>query len=266
MQYDLAIVGDGVVGSTLGMTLAAHGAHVVIIEKQTTFRNRNRSEVTHPWGVAKTIALGVYQPLLQTCAHETRYAAAPWRDLIATIPWRVGRLNFYHPAMQQTLLDLAVRAGAEVRRPAEVLSVEPGEPPAVQIRWREHQERITARLVVGADGRESRAPHWAGFLVQRDPDCKMIAGTLYHGLNLPDDTFRSYRNPYNQQHGVIIPIGHGRFRVHFIYHCGTRASLSGQKGEAAFIAARGSAGGSSEWFEDAERMGLWQHLTAQTAG
>ena len=55
--------------------------------------------------------------------------------------------------------------------------------------------------------------------------------------------------------GVIIPIGHDRFRAYFVFHCGTRDPLSGSKDEAAFVAGCGTAGGSAEWFNGAERVG-----------
>jgi 2-polyprenyl-6-methoxyphenol hydroxylase-like FAD-dependent oxidoreductase len=255
MQYDLAIVGGGLAGASLAMALASHGARVVIVEHQPVFRDRIHGEVTHPWGVAETIALGIYQPLVESCGHETRWAGAPPRDLIATTPWKVGCLNFYHPDMQQKLLDLAVQAGAELRRPAEVVGVEVGTRPALLVRSRNRTERISARLVVGADGRRSRVRGWAGFQVRRDPDCSMIAGALYGGLKHPEDTFRGYRNTSNQQHGVIIPIGHGRFRAYFIFHHGTQEALSGTKDEAAFVAGCGTAEGCSEWFDGAERIG-----------
>ena len=255
MQYDMAIVGGGLAGASIGMALANHGARVVIVEHQPAFHDRIHGEVTHPWGVAETISLGIYQPLLQSCGHETRWAAAPPRDLIATTPWKVGCLNFYHPDMQQSLLDLAVQAGADLRRPAEVVGVEVGARPALLVRSRSATERVSARLVIGADGRNSRVRGWAGFQVRRDPDCSMIAGALYRGLRLPEDTFRSYRNPSNQQHGVIIPIGHGRFRVYFIFHFGSQDPLSGRKDEAPFVAGCATAGGCSGWFEGAERIG-----------
>src|SRR5262245_28801860 len=133
MDYDLVIVGGGLAGSSLGAAMAATGARVLIIERETEFRDRVRGEGMLPWGAAEGRKLGVRQPLLDSCAIETRWWTAPndSRDLIETTPSRLGCLNFYHPEMQQRLLDLAVAAGVVLWRPAEVTNVVPGDPPAI---------------------------------------------------------------------------------------------------------------------------------------
>src|SRR3954469_6269437 len=123
MLYDLAIAGGGLAGSTLGMALARHGARVVIVESQCAFRDRIHGEVTHPWGAAEAVSLGIFQPLIDSCGHQTRWAGNDRRDLFATTPSGLGCLNFYHPDMQQKVLDLAVEAGADLIRPAEVVGV-----------------------------------------------------------------------------------------------------------------------------------------------
>jgi flavin-dependent dehydrogenase len=38
MDYDLVIVGGGLAGASLGIALAQHGAHVLILEKDPAFR------------------------------------------------------------------------------------------------------------------------------------------------------------------------------------------------------------------------------------
>jgi len=255
MHYDLAIAGGGLAGSALGLSLARHGARVVIVESQGVFRDRIHGEVTHSWGAAEAVSLGIFQPLIDSCGHQTRWVGADRRDLFATTPSGLGCLNFYHPDMQQKVLDLAVEAGAELVRPAEVVGVVAGNSPVMSIRAEGGTRQISARLVVGADGRRSRVRQWAGFQVKRDPDCSIIAGALFHGVDLPEDTFQSYRNPSNQQHGVIIPIGGGRFRTYFIFHHGTQKPMSGGRDEAAFVAGCGTAGGSADWFRAAKRIG-----------
>lgn len=256
MHYDLAIVGGGLGGSCLGLALAKHGVSVVIVERQPDFRDRIHGEVMHPWGVAEAVALGIYRPLIKSCGHQTRWlGTGQRRDLIATTPAGLGCLNFHHPEMQQKLLDLAVEAGAELCRPAEVVRIDRGSPPSMWVNAEGGTRQITARLIVGADGRSSKVRGWAGFQVKRDPDCSIIAGALHHGLHLPEDTVQSYRNANNQQHGVVIPIGKHRFRSYFVFHQGTRKPLGGRKDNATFIDGCGTAGGSIDWFRDASLIG-----------
>src|SRR5262249_46741015 len=152
------------------------------------------------------VKLGIYEPLRASCGHETRWIGTKRRrDLMATSGSGHGCLNFSHSDMQQKLLDLAVDAGAELRRPAEVIRVNPGSPPSIMVRVGDTVDTIRARLVVGADGRRSNVRAWAGFQVKRDPDCSIITGALHHGLDLPEDTVQAYFNPDDQQRGVVIP-------------------------------------------------------------
>jgi 2-polyprenyl-6-methoxyphenol hydroxylase-like FAD-dependent oxidoreductase len=257
MVYDLAIVGGGLAGASLAIALGRQGARLLIVEHQRAFRDRVRGEVTHPCGVAEAVALGIYQHLIGTCGHQTRWWSTPQgrRDLIETTSAGLGCLNFYHPEMQQCLLDLAVAAGAELRRPSEVVGVTPGKPPSMVIRSNGTEERISARLVVGADGRHSKVRAWAGFSVQRDADCLVIAGALHHGLALPEDTVHAIRNPGKQQNILIIPIGRQRFRSYLMFRHDSRSPLSGQRDEAAFVAACVASGAAPEWFANAESIG-----------
>jgi hypothetical protein len=65
------------------------------------------------------------------------------RDLLTTTPSRAGNLNWYHPALQEALIDLASMMGAQVRRGVTVAGVTPGRP--VRVGAREHRttEEIT---------------------------------------------------------------------------------------------------------------------------
>jgi menaquinone-9 beta-reductase len=124
MEYDLICIGGGIAGASLGRALAEHGARVLIIERETRFRDRVRGETIHPWGVVDARALGIADRLLATCGQEVRWwrsssvgtPEVQERDLVATTPHRAGELTFYHPQMQETLLRAAAEAGAEVRR------------------------------------------------------------------------------------------------------------------------------------------------------
>jgi menaquinone-9 beta-reductase len=174
--------------------MAERGARVLVLERTPRFRDRVRGEGMYPWGVTEARALGLYDTLRHTCAHETpwlaRYQGSTLlsrRDLVTTTTHRAGCLTFYHPAMQEVLLRVAADAGAAVQRQATVTQVAPGTSPAVSVRCDGKDAVFQARLVVGADGRQSQVRHWAGFMVSYDPKRLLIAGVLFTGMPAEDD-------------------------------------------------------------------------------
>jgi flavin-dependent dehydrogenase len=100
-NYDVAIVGGGLAGSSLALALAKRGTDVVVLEREPRFRDRVRGEGMLPWGAAEARELGIREPLLEACAIETRWWTAPDdnRDLVETTSCWLGFLNFYHPGV-----------------------------------------------------------------------------------------------------------------------------------------------------------------------
>jgi 2-polyprenyl-6-methoxyphenol hydroxylase-like FAD-dependent oxidoreductase len=259
--YDLVIVGGGLAGSSLGLSMARAGARVLILDREARFRDRVRGEGIFPWGCAEATSLGIYEALRARCGKEItvwrRHLDAGRtvdRDLTATTPSGLGLLNFRHEAMQEVLVGMAEDAGATVRRPAEVVGVSPGNCPQVSLG---NGELVTARLVVGADGRASRVRAWGGFTVHRDPDFLVIASTIHEGLGAPDDAVNACMSVRRGQSMLLYPLGGGCHRSYLIGRAADRASrFSGQRDAAAFLAACREMAMPPEWFDDAEQNGL----------
>jgi 2-polyprenyl-6-methoxyphenol hydroxylase-like FAD-dependent oxidoreductase len=242
--------------------MARAGCRVLVVERERKFRDRNRGEGMHPWGVAEARELGIERRLLDTCGHAVRWRnlyagdrVIARRDMVATTPGKLSALDFYHPDMQTELLDLAEEAGAEVRRGTTVAGLTPGRDPGLELEDG-RRERVSARFVIGADGRTSRVRDWAGFQMLRDPECLVIAGVLHGGLDLAEDTVHTVYNYARGQAVLIFPLGRGRFRSYFFYRRqGPARPLAGARHAADFVSACVETGAPAAWFARAEVLG-----------
>ena len=256
--YDLVIVGGGLGGSTLAKAMAERGARVLVLERETRFKDRVRGEQMHPWGVAEARELGIYGLLRASCGHEL-----PWWDSYAgpaqtmhrflpdTTPQRAGEFAFYHPAMQEVLSHAATDAGAEVRRGAVVREVRPGERPSAVFEANGRVEEARARLVVGADGRTSTTRKWGGFAVRRDPERLLVAGLLFDDMPASEDTSYTQYHAALGQRVLLFPQGNGRVRAYLIYQNGTGRRLQGDPGIPQFVAESLRTGAPAEFYASA---------------
>ena len=266
--YDVITIGGGLAGAALAKRLAENGMRVLVLEREVAFRDRVRGEQMHCWGVAEARTLGLYELLQQTCGHEVRYWSDQLvgfsefgrRDLVKTSPHHVGSLNFYHPDMQSVVIGAPAAAGATVRRGARVVELVSDGLPGVRVHEDGNGERVyRARLVVGADGRNSVCRRWGGFHVERDPEGMVIAGLLMEGLAAPEDRMSASLNPRLNMLSLTVPLGAGRFRAYVTIHRDARDStappLSGEASIPAFIAASIAAGAPAKWYEGARAAG-----------
>ena len=261
--YDLITVGGGLGGSTLAKVMAEHGARVLVLEREKQFKDRIRGEFFAPWGVAETQALGVYDLLRQTCAHEaprfgvyTEPELGEPRDLMTTTPLQLPIFTLHHPIMQEALLHAAIDAGAEVRRGATVRDVKPGNTPTVVVEQKGRVEELRARLVVGADGRGSVVRKWAGFSTKQDPDRLVISGVLFEEMFTPQEgTIYYVINPSIGQGVPLASLGGGRVRAYLVQTKATSTRLQGATDLPRFIEESVRSGAPAEWYAGAKAVG-----------
>ena len=102
-HYDLVTVGGGLAGAALARTMALRGAQVLVIERETRFRDRVRGEGMLPWGVREAKRLELKDLLVERCAHEVYQCTyhrsggpMPPRNFRITTPQGDPCLDFYH--------------------------------------------------------------------------------------------------------------------------------------------------------------------------
>ena len=158
--------------------------------------------------------------------------------------------------MQQTMIEVASKAGAEVRRGLSVVGAEPGKPPVVQIQTGSGTEKLSARLIVGADGRGSALRRWGGFSEKRDPDALQIAGVCLEGMsNLRDDAIYFYINPSLAEASFVVTTGLGRARAYVGYRSERGYRFNGHEGLSLFIEESIKCGLSAETYSNAKIAG-----------
>jgi 2-polyprenyl-6-methoxyphenol hydroxylase-like FAD-dependent oxidoreductase len=105
--YDIVTVGGGLGGSSLARSMALEGHSVLVLERESEFKDRVRGEQMTSWGSGEARELGIYELLRGRCANEMRYwdvyvgpNRIQHRDLTETTPSKLPNLGFFHPEMQ----------------------------------------------------------------------------------------------------------------------------------------------------------------------
>jgi len=263
MSWDVICVGGGLGGAALARSLAERGARVLVLERETRFRDRVRGEYLECWGVAEARALGLDAALSAAGAHPTHLLD------VYLGPMRVNRRDFSdpndpcepplcvsHPGLQEAVLAAAEAAGAEVERGATVTEVVSGKSPSVRFRAGGASESASARLVVGADGRDSKLRGRMRFAEKRDPERLCLAGVLFTDYGGPDDASALLWNLASAEESLIFPQGKGVLRAYMAYRSDTGVRrYSGKERIPDFVRACHAAGVPEEWLARARTAG-----------
>jgi 2-polyprenyl-6-methoxyphenol hydroxylase-like FAD-dependent oxidoreductase len=245
-ELDVVCVGGGLAGAALARRMAARGYQVLVLERSERSQDRVRGEATHPWGTAEARLLGLYDLMMQASGMEvarTDECLAPGparpRDNVSTTAFRLPRLTFSHPDMQEALLAAAADAGATVLRNVRVRSIEAGAAgrlAAVAYESGKQKTEVRTRILVGADGRASCVRAWAGFELRRDPPALLMAGTLIEGAPVEAGVSYAMIHPQKGRKVILLPRGDGRVRAYLAWHVATGARrLQGERDFGQFV-------------------------------
>ena len=194
-SHDVVVVGGGIAGSALAGTLAAAGMDVLVLERQERYRDRVRGEAMMPWGVLEARSLGLEQALLDAGGcfatqsmpfDETvppdvaEQLGLPLGMFVDGVP---GFLDVGHPEASEALATRAAASGATFLRGVSDVAVTAGTQPAVRYAHGAGTQEARCRLVIGADGRESRTRKDAGIRLEESTARSMLTGLLVEDLH-----------------------------------------------------------------------------------
>ena len=221
MRFDVGIVGGGVAGSTLATVLSRQGMSVAVVEREERFRDRVRGEGIHPWGVAEAHRIGFAgvmtaagaQPLPVWQSYEDRMPKEPfhWADVsVDGLP----ETGVHHPRLQEAAIAAANAAGATIFRPAKVNAINAGHLPELTVQIDGVSRTVRARLIVGADGRQSATRRAIGSKTCADPSHHRFGGVLIDGQALADNATHEASFPGGRV--FVLPQGSGRARAYLV--------------------------------------------------
>jgi digeranylgeranylglycerophospholipid reductase len=160
-SYDVVVVGAGPAGSTAARFAAAGGASVLLLEKDR--------DVGYPVRCGEAVS---HEGVIQFIEPDPRWIAATvskFRIIVPNGNSIVPRLDGIGYVLERRIFDyelakLAVREGAEVVTKAYVYDLikQDGVVEGVRALVKDEKIEIRAKVVIGADGVESRVGKWAG--------------------------------------------------------------------------------------------------------
>lgn len=242
-DFDLIIVGGGIAGGSLATVMARAGADVLVLERQSEFRDQVRGELLWPWGVRvaqqldlEPVFIGAGAPVVRWMLAYDEGSGTPQTSDVGMILDGVdGSVNLAHPVACRALVDAATSAGAHVRIGVRDVQVSAGARPSA--RWvGEGDEVLEARaaLVVGADGRRSSVRLQASIPFEVDSTAHQIAGVLVDGVE-GMDTDVNLAARESDLLFLAFPQNDGRARLYFNFPTEQRTRFAGKDAARRFL-------------------------------
>ncbi len=241
---DVAIVGGGIGGSALAVTLARAGMDILLLEKTLQHKDVVRGEWMAPWGVLEANQLQL-TPLYEAHgAHRVSrhityneftpadQAEAEMVDLAEQTPARPLCLG--HPRCCDLLNAEAERLGVNLLRGISKLRVTPGQQPQLTFTHNKQLHTVQPRLIVGADGRNGVVATQSGCTTFKDNEHHLFSGMLVEDANdWPEDL--QVIASEGDVNVLAFPQGQGRVRVYLGWPSADRGRLVGPEGPARFL-------------------------------
>jgi flavin-dependent dehydrogenase len=229
----VGIVGGGPAGSIVAALLARHGRDVVLFERSPAWRSRAGGVFSSPATVAALRRVGLDEAALRRAVRaipamrvETPGGARvrlTYGDDGSLVAPAVG---FDRRALDEALLDLARRAGADVRSGVAARSValpRDEAPGSVDTTGPDGGVTVPADVVVGADGPRSIVAEAAG--VRRRAPLAARIGLTFHVPDPVDEAHDARMVVLRDAYVGLAPVPGGRLNVGIVLSGGRRGEL-----------------------------------------
>jgi len=211
-DFDAIVVGAGPAGSATARDIAARGFRTLVIEEHEAV-----GEPLHCAGLVTPRTLELAGVMDGLVINELRggFVNSPLGTRLPLGGDRLRAVAIHRQRLDELLAAAAQQAGAELRTSARLVGLErqPGTL-AVNVSWQGRPQALRTRLLIGADGAQSRVARWLGL---RARDEERIVGL---GVEARLETERSDfleifvgNSIAPGFFGWVIPLGEGRARI-----------------------------------------------------
>ncbi|MFI1508879.1 FAD-dependent oxidoreductase [Streptomyces sp. NPDC020597] len=247
-RFDVVVVGGGIAGSALAAALAGDGYEVMLLERQTTYRDKVRGEVINCWGVEELIELGLEECILKAGGTyvdrfvgfdeivDPETAKSKALHLDEMLPGIRGVLDVGHPAACEALSAAAEHAGATVVRGIGDVLVDTGSDPTVRYELNDMEHQVSCRLIAGADGRMSTVRRQLGIGLTQTPPNSLGGGMLVEDLHDWPVNVTSIGTE-NDLLYFVFPREGGRARLYLLHDVAQKGRFAGPNRHAEFLQA-----------------------------
>ncbi|MFH0735181.1 MAG: NAD(P)/FAD-dependent oxidoreductase [bacterium] len=166
-EYDVVIVGAGPAGTTAGRFAASKGASVLILEKDR--------DVGYPVRCGEAISLGGMKEFIEPnekfiAAHINKFSLTSPDKTEVILPLEEEGFVLERRVFDYELARLAANLGVKIITRAYVYGLikENDKIAGVKFQYNGNDYQVKAKIVIGADGVESRVGRWGGLNTYTD--------------------------------------------------------------------------------------------------